>query len=131
MADESPLRNEMACPKDFNSAVSDKKLAPLRPESRYTIAEIHQKVRAVSLPFGFVGTESNGRELKPTCVRVSTKLATICSFSGGEGSDRNDNQIAHGMQCFSYQLNLFCKAHRNLLLLQRFHGTSTACALHY
>jgi len=28
MTDESPLRNEMACPKDFNSAVRDKKLTP-------------------------------------------------------------------------------------------------------
>lgn len=105
MTDESPLRNEMACPKDFNSAVSDKRLAPLRPESRYTIAEIHRKMRAVSLPFGFVGTESNGREPKSGCVRVSTKLAAICGFSGGEERDRNDNQIAHGMQYFSHQLN--------------------------
>jgi hypothetical protein len=39
------------------------------------------------------------------CVRVSTKLAAICGFFGREDRDRNDNQIAHRMQCFSHLLN--------------------------
>ena len=105
MTDESPLRNEMACPKDFNSAVRDKNLLPSWPEVRYTIAEINQKVRAVSLPFDLVRTESNPHEPRHGCVRVSTKLAAICGFSRQEGRDQNDNQIAHGMQRFSHSLN--------------------------
>jgi hypothetical protein len=100
-----PAAERDGVPKRFQFGGKRQKLTPFAPEARHTIAEIQPEVRAVSLPFGFVGTESNGREPRHVCVRVSTKLAMICGFLGWKSRDQHDNQIAHGMQRFSHLLN--------------------------
>ena len=56
MTDERPLRNEMACPKDFNSAVTDKTHAPIGADER-SIARNSPRVRAGGLPFGTHGSK--------------------------------------------------------------------------
>lgn len=50
MTDERPVQNEMACPKDFNSAVTDKLMLHLR-NTHVRDREDSPKVRAGGLPF--------------------------------------------------------------------------------
>jgi len=51
MTDERPLWNEIACPKDFNSAVTDKSQAPIYADTRSRDREDSPRVRAGGLPF--------------------------------------------------------------------------------
>ena len=51
MTDERPLRKQMVCPKDFNSAVTDKSDAPIFANIRSRDREDSPRVRAGGLPF--------------------------------------------------------------------------------
>jgi hypothetical protein len=95
----------MACPKDFNSVVTDKKSAPLPVLFRTHDRQAEPEVRAVSLPFAIVWMESNRHDNELCCARVSTKLAAICWFTGRKSSLGKDNPIAHHVQYFSHLLN--------------------------
>jgi hypothetical protein len=115
MTDERPVRNEMACPKDFNSAVTDKTHAPFALTTRVRDREDSPKVRAGGSPFGFVEGNSERHDAGNRWVSIYTKLAAVLASCYLTLQGRRDNEIAQAVQTFSHLLNYFGTSHRNLL----------------
>jgi hypothetical protein len=131
MTDERPVRNEMACPKDFNSAVTDKTHAPFALTTHVRDREDSPKVRAGGSPFGFVEGNSERHDAGNRWVSIYTKLAAVWHPAISRCKAEETMRLLR--LCKPFHISWIISALHTVTYCNErgFAETSTASALHY